>query len=250
MDRDEPAGLAPLDGRAIDAVVDVESLSVTRVRRALATLGARAGHWTFVSTCSVYADNAVPGQRVATAPTQEAAPDGGDESDRELYGPLKVACEDAVRAALAARAFVCRPGLIVGPGDCSDRFGYWPARLARGGEVLVPGSPQDVVQYIDVRDCAGWIVNAAETGLVGTYDAICPPRPWGEVLSGIAEAIDSSSILRWVPQSVPGCGSGRWPTPRASLLTERERGLERDRRAGLNPAREAAVLAGYADRPP
>lgn len=288
VDRDEPAGLAPLAGRAFDAVVDVESLSVTRVRRALAALGPQAAHWTFVSTCSVYADNAVPGQRAVDAPTLEPAAEGSDETDREHYGPLKVACEEAVRAAVGDRAFVCRPGLIVGPSDRSDRFGYWPARLARGGEALAPGDPQDVVQYVDVRDCAAWIVNAAESGLVGTYDAICPPQPWGEVLAGIARAVDAEVTLRWVPQEVlidrgvnPWGGPDSLPlwlplpdyagflsrdvtdslaaglrirpladTARASLQTEQELGLDRERRAGLTPAREAAVLAGSADRAP
>lgn len=199
--RDNPEGLEPLAGRAFDAVVDVESQSVTRVRRALSVLGARAGHWTFVSTCSVYADNQTPGQRAGSAPLLDPAPpEGADETDRELYGPLKVACENAVGAAVGERAFVCRPGLIVGPGDRSDRFGYWPARVARGGSFLAPGSPDAWVQYVDVRDCAAWIVTAAEQGLVATLDAVCPPVRWGEWLSGLAHALGSDAEPVWVSQ--------------------------------------------------
>jgi nucleoside-diphosphate-sugar epimerase len=77
-----------------------------------------------------------------------------DEAVSQGYGVDKVACEHAVSAALGERAFICRPGLIVGPGDPSGRFTYWPTRLADGGEVLAPGSPADSVQMIDVRDLA------------------------------------------------------------------------------------------------
>lgn len=282
LDRDDPNGLDALADAAYDAVVDVESLSVGRVRRAVAALGDRAGHWTYVSTASVYADNRTPGQRAATAPLLPPATEGTD-GDVDQYGNLKVACEDAVREVVGDRAFVCRPGLIVGPGDRSDRFGYWPARLADAGPVLVPGDPADLVQYVDVRDCASWIVRAAEERLVATLDAICPPLPWGDLLDQIATAVDSHAELAWVPQSVleahdvaPWAGPDSLPlwlprpeyagfgardvsdslaaglrirpvaeTALAALAHERELGLDRERRAGLGRERERAVLAAY-----
>ena len=88
----------------------------------------------------------------------------------ELYGAMKVSCEQAVLEG-AASAMVVRPGLIVGPGDPTGRFSYWPSRLADGGEVLAPGSPDDAVQVIDVRDLATWIVDAAEARTTGVYTA-------------------------------------------------------------------------------
>ena len=92
----------------------------------------------------------------------------------ENYGPCKVACEQAVLAAMGAdHAFICRAGLIVGPEDRAVGSPYWPARMARGGEVLAPGSPGDPVQWVDVRDLAEWLVSAARTRLSGVFDGIC-----------------------------------------------------------------------------
>src|SRR5690349_4964986 len=170
IDRDDPEGLAPLAGEAFDAVVDV-SRHPGPVRRAVEALKPRAGHWTFVSTVSVYADNGTPGQRADTAPLRAPTAPDVEHCTDETYGAAKVACEQAV----GANAFICRAGLIAGPEDPTGRFTYWPVRLARGGEVLVAASPDDAVQLIDVRDLARWIVLAAETGLTGTFDAIGPP---------------------------------------------------------------------------
>src|SRR5262249_23290809 len=154
----------------------------------------QSGHWTFVSTVSVYADNRTPGQRADAAPLRApTAPDVEHASD-ELYGAAKVACEQAVDEG----AFICRPGLIVGPEDPTGRFTYWPARLSRGGEVLAPGTPADPVQFIDVRDLAQWIVHAAQARLTGIYDAIGPTRSRGEFLAECAAAIGSSCTFTWV----------------------------------------------------
>jgi len=286
VDRDEPAGLDPLAGTAFDAVVDVESMSPTRVRRALAVLGARAGHWTYVSTCSVYADHETPGQRADSAPLLDPAPDGADETDGELYGRLKLAAENAVRETLGERAFICRPGLIVGRGDRSDRLGYWPARVSAGGRFLAPGSPENQVQYVDVRDCAAWIVTAAEQRLVATLDAVCPPVRWGEWLARLTAAVGSGAEPVWVPQDfllehgvAPWMGPGSLPlwlpvpeyagfmtcdvgaslaaglhtrpledTVAESLGWERELGLDRERRTGITRERESELLAAWAQR--
>ena len=176
-----------------DAVVDV-SRHPGQVRRAVAALRRQTGHWTFVSTVSVYADNRTPGQRADTAQLRAPTAPEIDYSTEETYGAAKVACEQAV----GESAFICRAGLIVGPEDPTGRFTYWPARLARGGEVLVPGTPEDTVQFIDVRDLAQWIVHAAQSGLTGIYDGIGPTRTRGELLAECAAALGSSCTFTWV----------------------------------------------------
>ena len=133
VDRDTANGLAPLASLEFDAVVDV-SRHPGQVRRAVLALKQRTAHWTFVSTVSVYSDNRTPGQRADTAPLRAPTAPGIDGGSEETYGADKVACEQAV----GDDAFICRAGLIVGPEDPTGRFMYWPARLARGGEVLAP----------------------------------------------------------------------------------------------------------------
>ncbi|MDQ4038835.1 MAG: NAD-dependent epimerase/dehydratase family protein, partial [Actinomycetota bacterium] len=199
-DRDDPHGLLPFADADFDAVVDVERQSPTRVRRALEALAARAGHWTYVSSGSVYSDATTTGQDAASSPLESPPPEGADEEDRDLYGRFKVACEEEVRKAVGDKAFICRAGLIVGPRDTSDRFGYWPARMARGGEVLVPGDSPDLVQFIDVRDLAAWIVHCAQNQIVGTFDGIAPARPWGQVIEGLRASVGAPDVsLTWVP---------------------------------------------------
>jgi hypothetical protein len=112
--------------------------------------------------------------------------------DPDLYGAAKVASENAVLSALGERAFVVRAGLLVGPGDPHDRFGYWPARFSRGGRAIVPDAPDQPLQYLDVRDLAAWVVSAAERRLGGVFDGAGPRRTLGEVLRGIASAVGGS----------------------------------------------------------
>jgi nucleoside-diphosphate-sugar epimerase len=205
-DRDLPAGLSALDGAEFDAVIDV-ARHPSQVRSAVDALAGRVGHWTYVSSCSAYADQATPGQRAESAPLLPAiTPDEDDElgaeNDAILYGRRKVACEQAVVAGVGAdRSFLCRAGLIVGPEDESGRFTYWARRLARGGEVLAPGDPGDAVQFVDVGDLAAWLVYAGETGLAGAYDGIGAPMTRGEFLSRAARAIaPAGTRLTWVDQ--------------------------------------------------
>ncbi|GAA2755108.1 NAD-dependent epimerase/dehydratase family protein [Actinopolymorpha rutila] len=199
VDRDDPDGLAPLAGREFDAVVDVARLP-SQVRQAVDTLADGVRHWTFVSSISVYSDNSTPGQNPHTGPVHAPLSADADERDVENYGPAKVSCEQAVLAALGDRANVVRAGLIVGPGDGSDRFTYWPVRLARGGEVLAPGAPEEPVQVVDVRDLAAWIVRSAETGVVGVFDATGPAVGRGELLDRVAAGVGAEPKLTWVDQ--------------------------------------------------
>jgi 2'-hydroxyisoflavone reductase len=214
IDRDRPDGLAPLAGERYDAVVELSRHPV-HVRRAVTTLDRGAGHWTFVSTVSVYADNRTLGQRADRAPLRAPAAAEVERGDGAAYGAAKVACEQAI----GVGAFICRPGLIVGPEDPTGRFTYWPVRLARGGEALVPGDPDDAVQYIDVRDVAAWIVHAAEQGLTGVYDAIVPSRPIGPFLAECASAVGATCAFTWVDRTfLEARGVKPWMGPRSIPL--------------------------------
>jgi 2'-hydroxyisoflavone reductase len=198
LDREVPAALDAMAGDHYDVVVDVGSKPVW-TRRALAALHDRSSHWIFVSSGAVYADQSTPGQRAATAPVRAPSqPDAGDDAD-STYGARKAACEIQIQAA-CRRATIVRPGLIVGPEDPTDRFGYWPLRLALGGEVLVPGRSEDAVQWLDVRDLAAWLVRLAEDGGTGTYDAVGPAVPRREFVARVAAASGGRARFTWVDQ--------------------------------------------------
>jgi len=238
VDRDEPDGLAPLAGEEFDAVVDV-SRHPGQVRRAVAALKQRVGHWTFVSTVSVYADNRTTGQRADAALLKAPTAPDVEHSTEETYGAAKVACERAV----GENAFICRAGLIVGPEDPTGRFTYWPMRLDRGGEVLVPGTPDDTVQFIDVRDLAQWIVHAAQARLTGCFDGIGPSYTRGQFLTECSDAIGSSCTFTWVDRAfLESHDIRRWSGPRSLPLW-----LPLPDFAGFNtrdvsPARDAGLM--------
>jgi 2'-hydroxyisoflavone reductase len=190
-DRADEVPTEILDG-GWDAVVDVARLP-SQVRSAVAA--AADAHWVFVSTISVYADNGSP----LMEPLLDPITDDVDLAvDPSAYGGMKVACEQVVRSG-AASSVIARPGLIVGPGDPTGRFAHWPQRLARGGEVLAPGSPADVVQVIDVRDLAAWLLVLAEQRTTGVLDAVGNPMPFAQLLDGIAVGVGNTSPeLTWV----------------------------------------------------
>ncbi|MFD2026367.1 NAD-dependent epimerase/dehydratase family protein [Promicromonospora aerolata] len=185
-----------LTGAPFDAVVDVSRLP-SHVRRAVEAFP--DAHWTFVSTVNVYADTATPGGTPATLPLLDPVETDEDpKSSPETYGAMKVACENLVRSGAAA-ALVIRPGLIVGPGDPSGRFAYWPARFAQAAQdglpVLVPEPVDAPVQLVDVRDLAEWIVTGAEAGTTGDFDAVCPPLPRSELLAQVADGAGADPEL-------------------------------------------------------
>jgi len=197
---DAPDGLGALGSATWDAAIDTAGYLPRDVRASAVYLAPRIAHCTFVSSISVMASHAKPGQD-ETAPVGRLTPAQLAEVDAlsadgaiparqlgEFYGPLKALCEETLEAALPGRALVVRPGLIVGPYDNSDRFTYWPARFLRGGDVLAPGRPGRVVQFIDVRDLADWIVRLVEARATGTYQATGPdaPVPFGSVVDACA----------------------------------------------------------------
>ncbi|MDQ6935203.1 MAG: epimerase [Actinomycetota bacterium] len=181
-----------------DCVVDVARVP-SWVRDSLDALADRTAHWTFVSTINVYADDSTPGGTPATLPVREALEEDVDQEGPEDYGRNKVACEQLVSQGVDA-ALVVRPGLIVGPGDPTGRYSYWPERLADGGEVLAPGPRDRTAQVVDVRDLAEWILDCSEAGRTGTYDATSPVGALGDLLAATARGVGSDAQLTWVPQ--------------------------------------------------
>ncbi|QEH35702.1 dTDP-4-oxo-6-deoxy-D-allose reductase [Aquisphaera giovannonii] len=168
---DRKGDLKSLEGKSWDAVVDDSATNPEWVRLSTELLKGKVGRYLFTSSTGVYYPYLVRGLDEA-APVRLKADDPKDLS--ATYGADKANCERIVRSAFGAGAVVVRPTYIVGPGDTSDRFPYWPQRLARGGETLAPGRRDDPVQFIDVRDLAGFMVHLLEEGREGVYNAAGP----------------------------------------------------------------------------
>jgi 2'-hydroxyisoflavone reductase len=179
---DRDGDLTALEGRSFDAVIDTSGYVPRAVRASVDALP--GAHYVFVSTISVYAD-------FTHGPDEESPvhPSGGG------YGELKAACERE----LPGDALIVRPGLIVGPHDPTYRFTYWVDRLARGGEVLAPEPREQLVQVIDARDLADWLVRSAEQRLAGVFNAAGPSLPLEDVLETIRDTTGSGARLRWLP---------------------------------------------------
>ena len=193
---DRDGDLAALEGDRWDSVVDTSGFYPRVVRASAELLAERAEHYAFISSVSVYADLSTPPTESSAVGTME------DESLEEMgeefqyYGPLKALCEAEVERAFAGRALIVRPGLIVGPHDPTDRFTYWPRRLARGGEILGPAPAGEPVQFIDVRDLGEWIVRVVEERRTGTFNAVNEGLSWSELLAGSDVTwVDSSFLL-------------------------------------------------------
>lgn len=278
-DRDDPQAYSALAG-VFDAAIDVTMIP-THAKGAVTALRDRVGHWSLVSSCSVYAEHDLPGQ-------DESAPllspwDG--PFSIEKYGEAKVACEEAVLSAYDNRALIARPGLITGPGDHSDRTGYWPLRFAHpatdDGSVLMPDAPDASVQLIDARDLAAWLVSSAQRGTTGVFNTTTEPVPFGDYIAlsrdvtghtgevvsvdqqwisthGIAPWAGDRSFPLWLPQpeyagfatrsAAAARAAGLETRPldesiRDTLGWELEAGPGRVRKAGLSPADERDLIA-------
>ncbi|OJU41899.1 MAG: reductase [Microbacterium sp. 69-10] len=270
-DRDDPAVYDRPGEQHWDEVVDISSRA-RHVREAVAALGDSTAHWTYVSSMSAYSDDTTVGLDESGRLHEPA-----QEGDEYEYGAEKVAAEQAV-SALGERAFIVRPGLIVGEGDPSDRFGYWAAAFDRAGTdpVLVPTLAGRYTQVIDVDDVAELLVSGSGHGIV---NAIGDARPLVDVLSRIRSATEHTgelleasdewlrghdvdywmgerSLPLWLPADMPGFArrdnaaykaSGGRLTPidetiRRVLQDERARGLDRVRRAGLTRTEEQELI--------
>lgn len=240
---DRDGGLGVLSGRTWDAVLDPSGYVPRVVRAAAAALAGRAGFYAFVSSISAYATPFVPGAD-ESAPLAVLADPGVEEITGETYGGLKAACEREVARVFGERALRVRPGLIVGPHDPTDRFPYWPRRLARGGEVLAPGGPGQPVQVIDARDLAAWLLAMIERGAGGAFNATGPAEALtlGGLLEDMARVLGSAVRLTWVEEAFL-LARGVQPWTELPLWVARED-------AGLDEVSvQRALAAGLAFRP-
>ncbi len=197
---DRREDLSALDGRRWDAVLDTCGYLPREVRLSAQKLASAVDHYTFISSISVYQDFFTPGI-AEDYPTGTLA-DPETEDIWANYGPLKFLCEQAAEAAMPGRVLHVRPGLIVGRYDRTDRFTYWPHRVALGGEVLAPGEPSTPTQFIDVRDLMDWTLRMIETGQTGVYNATGPDYAlgMGEFLETCVKTTGSGARLTWTSE--------------------------------------------------
>jgi 2'-hydroxyisoflavone reductase len=286
--------LEALKDREWDVCIDNPTTLPFWVRDVGQVLSGKVQQYIFISTISVYAENDKPADEsapVATYSGKDAMAETQDTvraSGGALYGPLKALSEQEAEKHFPGKTTIIRPGLIAGPGDETDRFSYWPVRLARGGEILAPGDGRDPVQFIDVRDLAEWTIRVAESHTIGTFNATGPARLLNirDMLNGIAMAIRSKCRFTWasadflesegvspwsdMPVWVPGQGdsagfarrsiqkamaAGLVFRPLAKTAADtlgwfKQQPADRQAtlKAGLSPAREARVLADWNTR--
>jgi 2'-hydroxyisoflavone reductase len=272
--------LALLQDRSWDAVIDTCGYVPRIVRLSAQALVGHTDRYVFISTVSVYAENNPRGM-AEDAPLATLQDESVEEITGETYGGLKVLCEQAVEEAYTNRALIIRPGLIVGPHDPTDRFTYWPWRIAQGGEVLAPGNPDQPQQIIDARDLGQWIVSLVEEKGTGIFNAVGPDytlttrrmleaciavcNPQAR-LSWLSESFllehqvePWSEIPVWVPEkdsAFDTCSNARAraagltfrpieETIRDTLAWARTRPGDHEWRAGLKAEREAQLLRAW-----
>ncbi len=282
---DRNGDLSALQGRRWDAVIDTCGFAPRIVRASTELLAEAVDHYTFISSISVYADVSVVGID-ESAPVGKLADETVEAITDETYGSLKALCEQAAEQAMPGRVLNVRPGLIVGPHDPTDRFTYWPHRVAQGGEVLAPGRPAREVQIIDARDLAAWIIRVVESRQTGVYNATGPD--YALTMEQVLETckVESGSDARFVwidEQRLLEAGAGPWielplwipetdehrgfaaincrkafaagltfrpldETVRDTLAWDATRPADVVRRAGLKPEREAHYLQACRDQ--
>ena len=197
---DRDGGLAALAGRRFDAGIDLSGYTPTQVSATAAAVD--TGYYLFISTITAH--------RAYQPGYDEDAPlhDGA-----EGYGPLKARAEEAIEAALPGRVCRVRPGLVVGPHDPTERFTYWPRRVALGGDVLAPGRPERPVQFIDARDLADWCVRLVEARRLGVFTAVGPASTltMAQLLDECRAVTGSDARFHWLPDAtLVSAGVARW----------------------------------------
>jgi 2'-hydroxyisoflavone reductase len=265
---DRDGDLSALDGHTWDAVVDTCGYFPRIVRASAEALAGSVGHYTFISTISVYADLSKPVDESSPVGTieDEAVEEFGPEFQN--YGPLKALCEQAVQEVYGDRALVVRPGFIVGPHDPTDRFTYWPVRVARGGRMLAPGPPERPIQFIDVRDLAAWIVRMVEEQRSGVFNATNQGVPIGELLAAgevvwvpdeqlVEHGVGEEDLPLWSAEpsfaalheadvsAAVGAGLTFRPHEETFRDTLEWRGADAELTTGMSPEREAELLAAH-----
>jgi 2'-hydroxyisoflavone reductase len=220
-DRNED--LSALEGREWDAVVDVATFLPRAVRLATEALRDRVDRYVFVSSISAYADFSTP----ASEDSPLAQLENPESESIEDYGPLKAECERLVQEAFGERALVVRPGLIVGPHDPTDRFTYWPRRVAEGGRMLAPAPPNQPVQFIDVRDLGEWIVAAIEAGRSGVYNVTGEPTTFEALLDECMRVSGDVEIVWVPPERLVEAEVGEWMELPLWIVTPEFAGMQR-----------------------
>ena len=204
---DRNGKLDALKGRTWDVVIDNPATLPVWVRDAAQILKGNVERYVFISSIAVYADTSKPGQDETAPLTKYTGADPMKEtsatmraSNLSLFGPLKAVSEAEAEKWFPGKALIIRPGYIVGPGDESDRFTYWPVRVERGGEVLAPGTPADPIQIIDARDLAEWTIRMVEQGTTGPFNAVGPKSKlgMGRMLAEIKKTTKSDARFTWV----------------------------------------------------
>ena len=277
---DREQDINKLNGRIWDAVIDVAGYLPRIVRLSAELLKGNVARYVFISTISVYKDFKKSGID-ESYPVGKLEEETVEEITGETYGPLKALCEQVVQDIYGVRALIVRPGLIVGPHDPTDRFTYWPVRVARGGDVLAPQGPEAPIQIIDVRDLADFIIKLIQDNASGIYNATGPDYELtiGKLLEVSKQVSDShanfqwasveslklhkvepwSDMPTWVPDDEEGIGLSRVEVSKAIAAGLKFRPLEEtvhdtlewaqtrppdhQWRAGLTAEREAEVLA-------
>ncbi len=198
---DRDADIELLAGRHWDSVIDTCGFFPRIVGKSAQLLAGSVPHYVFISSISAYAEP-IPDHVHEDAPLQTLEDPTVEEIRGDTYGGLKALCEQAVQVAYPDGALIVRPTLIVGPRDPTDRFRYWVRRVAQGGEVLAPASPDRPAQLIDARDLAAWIVSMAENGTTGVFNGAGPATPitMGEFLETAREALGSDARFTWVDE--------------------------------------------------
>lgn len=199
---DRTSDLSALQGKTWDVVIDTCGYVPRVVSASAQALTGSTNLYVCISSISVYAD-------FTNSPINESSPvatmpdETVEEVTNETYGPLKALCERAAENAMPGRVLHIRPGYIVGPHDPTDRFTYWPYRIAQGNEVAVPGQPEAPMQFIDVRDLTEWLVRMSENGKTGTYDATGPDYmlTMRRLLETCRDVTQSDARFTWLSES-------------------------------------------------
>ncbi|MBE0683312.1 MAG: SDR family oxidoreductase [Anaerolineales bacterium] len=197
---DREKDLDLLSGEHWDVVIDTCGYLPRVVRMSAQALKDKADHYVFISSISVYADFSKIGINESD-PLGKMEDETVEEITGETYGPLKALCEKAVQDMFGIRSLTIRPGLIVGPHDPTDRFTYWPVRVARGGSVLAPDRPEVLTQIIDVRNLAKFIIELVEQNVSGVFNASGPDYElsFGRLLDTCKLIGNSDAKFKWAP---------------------------------------------------
>ena len=259
---DRNGQLEALAGRDWDVVIDNSGYVPRQVRLSTQLLRERVRHYLFISTISVYSDLSAPGT-TEDAPLERLADPAVEKVDGTTYGGLKALCERVVQEDFAGRNTVVRPTYIVGPGDHTDRFTYWPWRMSMGGEMLAPGTPSDPIQYVDVRDLARFVMGCVESPVPGTFNACSPPgfATMGGLLEASRRVTGATTRVRWLDAAtlraeglVDGPGLPIWSPPTGATAGAALVSSARAVAAGLRftPLEDTvrATLEWLATRPP